>query len=444
MRRLLAFAATAVVVMQLFAKSGQPERTQVEIESNPSGALVSVDGQEWGRSPLTIRTLEPGRHLLKYSMIGYNDSYCYITVEANRPMRHSEDLVPEKGLLLVKSDPEGCDITIDGASFGVTPRLITDLNAKDPHKMILSKTGYGKESFNIKFDGREPLVFDETLSVDSGFLHVDTVPNGATVMLNGIERGRTPIDIAEVPKGRAWVRLVLPGFEDEVISDIVVSVGATQTVSRVMKGLPGTLNLSSVPGGARFYLNGEFKGKGTTVISSLAAGDYVVKAELEGFGELTRTVSVRNGESVSEEFRLLNVMGRLEVRTDPPGAQLYFDGRFIGTTSTNDPDAQFSDVFSIENIIEGDHHKLKVKKHGYREVNRYPKIRSQKTTTAKVRLRRVFTPNIEITTDTRVFKCMLISETPDMLTVESKLGVQSSIPRADIRKTRVLNDEKDE
>jgi hypothetical protein len=320
----------------------------------------------------------------------------------------------------------------------MTPRLITNLSAKDVHKMTLSKAGYRSATFDIRFNGRKPLVREETLIRDSGLIHVVSEPAGAEVTLNGIVRGRTPVTVENVPKGRATLKFSLNGFKDEVISDIVVNAGDEQTISRVLEMLPGTLSLSSVPAGARFYINGEYRGNDPLSIPGLKPGNYEVRAELEGYGKMTRTITVKNGATPREEFRLSSVMGRIEVRSNPPGAQIVFDGHIMGTTVSNDPDAEFSNAFAIEDVMEGDH-TLVIRKDGYVEQTRHPKVQSKKTIQTRVRLKRAFIPDIEVVTDTGAHRGILVDNTPDYIVVEVKLGIQRSFPRADVRSVKFLD-----
>jgi len=344
------------------------------------------------------------------------------------------------GLLLVKSEPAGCNIAIDGVSIGgTTPRLITTLDAERVHHVTLRKTGYRPSTFEVRFSGRKPICHFEQLVLDSGTIHVVTEPTGAEVTVNGIVRGKSPVLVKEVPNGRATVRLHLEGFEEEV-RELATSAGQEQTLSVVLKGLPGTLGLTTLPPGGRFYVNDEYVGKSPAVVSKLKPGDYEVRAEVEGYAPLTRTITIGNGVSVREEFRLSNVMGRLEVRSSPPGAEVLLDGKSVGVTKSNNPDAEFSDIFAIENLMEGEH-ALTVRRAGYAESVRHPKIRSAKTSKANVRLKRVLVPDMRIVTESGTFDGALVLNAPDYVVLEVKLGVQRSFPRSEIRKIIFLSDE---
>ncbi len=429
-----------VAMLSVFAVFADGDQTRVTLTSQPSGATVIVDGMDRGTTPLTLFDLTPGRHQVKFRLAGYLERVRHVDTTESPFIEKNEVMVEEKGLLLLKSEPAGANILINGMSVGVTPKLITNLAAKDTYSVKLRKTGYQEHTFAIKFEGRKPLVREEALVLASGKINIMSEPTGAEVSVNGIVRGKTPITVSDVPRGRAVVKFTLDGFAEEV-RELAINAGDVQTLPVVMKGMPGTLQLTSVPNNARFYVNDEARGRAPLVLSGLKPGDYTVRAELEGYGTLTKTVTIANGASASEEFRLSNVMGRLEVRTDPPGAQVIFDGRPVGVTKSRDPKATASDVLAIENVMEGEH-VLVIRKDGYSESTRHPKIVQSKTATANVRLRRIFTPDVEIITSRGSYRGVLVSKTPDSVTIEVSLGISRTFPVDEIRKMNFLKPEK--
>jgi hypothetical protein len=425
-----------VLSVSSFLSADEVTAPRVDIASSPDGAEVSIDGKTRGVTPLTLFDLRPGRYRVKFRMPGYEDVDRFFKVE-DRPFQQiAETLEREKGLLLLKSEPDGCDVAVDGVSRGRTPLLITDLDAIDVHRAVFRKPGYRSNTAEIRFDGRTPLVRTEKLTLDSGIIEVTTEPAGAQVTVNGILRGKTPLKVSDVPKGRATVKLQLEGFADEV-RELSMNAGDSQTLSVTLKGLPGTLHIISVPSGARFYVNDEARGSGPLTLSGLVPGEYRVRAELDGYATANKTITLGNGDFVREEIRLSNVMGRLEVRTDPPGAHVLLDGRSEGITKTRDESAEFSDVLAIENVMEGEH-VLTVRKTGYSEVTRHPKIQNSTTTRMKIRLKRIFAPDVEIVTDRGRYRGMLVSNTPYAVVVEVSLGIQRSFPRAEIRKINFI------
>lgn len=340
------------------------------------------------------------------------------------------------GLLLVKSEPVGANIVIEGVSCGETPRLITHLSTNHQHKIVLRKAGYMASEFKVRFDGRKPMVVNERLVLDSGVVNVKSEPQGALVIVNGVERGRTPVSLTDIPKGRTTVKLRLDGYKD-VSEGITIKAGDVLSLNYTLEGLPGTLALSSVPAGARFYVNGEPRGQGPLVLADVKPGVYEVRAELEGFLPETRKVGMDNGTARSEEFRLVGNMGSLEVRSSPAGAQIVLDGRNVGITQPYSEDSEFSRYLHIPNVADGEH-TLVIRREGYGEVTRHPLIKSGRVSKANVRLKRVFVPNVELETATGNFRGILVKNEPDYVVIEVSLGIERSFPRSDIKKIAYL------
>ena len=430
-----------VLVLASFATD--EVRPRVSITSQPSGATVIVDGMDRGTTPVTLFDLTPGRHHLKYRLAGYveRDRFFKTQEESGPSIEKNEVLEEERGLLLLKTDPPGCDIQIDGVSVGQTPRLVTHLPVNGTYGVRLRKAGYQDQTISVRFDGRKPLVREEAMVLASGTIEISSEPSGAEVTVNGIVKGVTPIRVTGVPRGRATVKFRLDGFAEE-IRELAINAGDVQTLPIALKGLPGTLHLVSVPDGARFYVNNEARGKGPLALPGLKSGEYVVRAELEGYGTMTKTISLDNGQSAREEFRLSNVMGRLEVRTSPSGAQVFLDGKLCGVTKSKDPDAEFSDILAIENVMEGEH-TLVMKRDGYADLTRHPKVQSEKTCKFHhQRLARIFKPDVEILTARGSYRGVLVRRTGERVEIEIKPGIMQSFARDEIRDLKFLKAEK--
>ncbi len=433
--------ACAWLFLSAVALAADPQvACRVSLKTDPSGATVIVDGKDRGTTPIMLYDLAPGRHHVKFRCSGYDESDRFFDTSEGPFVERNTVLKEQKGLLLLKTEPEGCDIQIDGVSVGRTPRLVTTLSVRDVHSVRLRKAGYQDQMITVKFEGRKPLVREERLVLASGTLDVLSEPAGAEVTVNGIVRGRTPLKVTGVPKGRAVVKFRLDGFAEE-IRELSVNAGDVQTLPVVLKGLPGTLHLSSVPDGARIYVDERYEGKAPVALAGLKPGAYAVRAELDGYGTQSRTVTLVNGGSASEEFRLSNVMGRLEVVTAPPGARLTLDGRLVGVTKAATPNAEFSDPFVVENVLEGEH-RLVVSKEGYSDFVRHPNVQNQRTAQHRIRLRRIFTPDIEIVTSRGTYRGVLVSNTPESVVVEVSLGITSTFPRSEIRKVTFLTPER--
>ena len=424
----------ALAAFAAFAEESKAIRC--DFTSQPEGATVVVDGMVRGVTPLTLYDLAPGPRHVRFELANYEGVDEFMFLREGGAVSKNAVLSPVKGILLLETEPAGCDISLDGVSFGKTPRLITSLDAKGAYRLLVQKPGYQPRTVEVKFNGRIPLVKNESLVIDSGIIEITSEPAGAEVTVNGQPRGLTPTKVDGVPKGRATVEIKKNGFEDES-RELSIVAGESQTLFVKLNGLPGTMSLSSIPDGARFYVNDRPEGKGPISLTGLKPGSYTIRVEKEGFATSTKTVSLENGGAIVEEFRLENVMGRIEVRTIPSGVEVFLDGSRIGITKAKGDDGGASEVFAIENVREGEH-TLAFRCEGYAEVTKHPVVENRKTQTVTARLKRVFTPNVEITTDSGVHRGILISNTANGVEVEVSLGITRTFPHSEVRKLEFI------
>ena len=428
------FLSVALAALAAFAEESKAIRC--DFTSQPDGATVTVDGMVRGVTPLTLYDLAPGPRHVRFELSNYEGVDEFMFLREGGAVSKNAVLKPVKGILLLATEPADCDISLDGVWLGKTPRLITSLDAKDAYRLLVQKPGYQPRTVEVKFNGRTPLVKNESLIIDSGVIEVTSDPVGVEVTVNGHPRGKTPVKVEGVPKGRATVVLKKNGFAEES-RELSIVAGESQTLFVKLNGLPGTMSLTSVPDGARFYVNDKPEGKGSVSLSGLVPGSYTIRVEKEGFATATKTVTLENGGAIVEEFRLENVMGRLEVRTIPSGADVYLDGSRVGTTKSKGDDSEASEVFAVENVREGEH-VLVLKCEGYADVTKHPVVENRKTQTVNVRLKRVFTPNVEITTDSGVHRGVLVSNTANGVEIEVSLGINRTFPHGEIRKLEFI------
>jgi len=438
MKRLAALAALAAAM----SSNAGAAPAEIEFTSLPGGATVSVDGRTLGLAPFKSYDVKPGvAHHLRFAKDGFEPwDECFSVAEGSRTVMHAE-LKPVKGLLLVTSEPAGAEISLDGYSLGETPRLVTTLDARAEHRLLIRKTGYRDSKILVKFNGRNPVAHHVNLVLNSGALAITSDPAGAEVTLNGIPRGTTPATVDGIPKGRMSITLKMDGYKTET-RELSVNAGDSQSLFVQMEELPGALRLTSVPEGARFYIDGTAEGKSPVFAAKVKPGKHQVRAELEGFGTVERTVVVKRGETVAEEFRLENVLGGIEVRTSPPGAAVYIDGRLYGTTKSSDPNAKTSDVLLIQGIEAGEHTVIaRLDKHA--EERRKTVVENKKTTTLKIPMRRVLKPDVRIVTPTETIEGELVSSDASIVVVEYPLGIRKPISRDKIRTMELIEDKKE-
>ena len=433
--RLAAAACALLGALAAHAADGEAP-SRLDVTAEPEGASVYVDGVLQGPAPCTVFGLEAGRHLVRVASPSFVPQHAFVEVKPGVPARKAFQLAEEKGLILVRTDPAGADVKCGGVSLGATPLLVTTLASGRPHSLDISLNGYQTKRIEVRTDGRRPLVREERLALDSGVIECSSEPSGATVVVNGIERGVTPARIEKVPKGLATVTFRLKGYNEET-RELRMQAGATQTLALRLKGKAARLKVVSTPESARVFLDDDFQGKTPLDLSSVKPGRHVLRVELGGFADARREIDVENDGAATEEFVLESVLGRIEVITSPPGARVLVDGRAAGTTEAQG-DAPKSKLLAIENVSAGSHTVL-VRCDGHQDRAFKINVQSRETTQLFARLTRVFTPNILLNTSRGPVRGVLVER--DLLgnvTVETAPGVRQFVPVGDIRKISMI------
>ncbi len=420
----------AFLLAAAFARA-ESATVRAEFTSVPSGASVAIDGKPCGATPTSAYLPANVAHQVSFALAGYEPEDTIFTPDTSLSKTCHCDMKPVKGLLLVTSEPEGAEITVDGYSLGETPRLITTLDARNVHYLLLRKNGYLERKLEVKFYGRKPLVHNVKLPVDSGTVEVKTDPEGADVILNGVSRGKTPVSVSNIPKGRISIVLRKKGYSEET-RDISVPAGEVERVFVTMEELPGSLNLLSRPEGARFYVDGHAEGRAPVSIKKIKAGTHTIRAELDGHAPVEKTVKVERGKALTEEFVLSNILGRLEIVSNPPGAVILLDGKPAGSTRSGTPGAEESDILTIPDVKEGPH-TVAIRKRGYAEARKNVTVESSKAVQIRAKLRKLFIPNIRVTTDTGVIEGILESQNENTMFIRIREGILYPVPRINIR-----------
>jgi serine/threonine-protein kinase len=151
------------------------------------------------------------------------------------------------------------------------------------------------------------------MTPDSVPLTIESSPPGATVWVDGVEAGVTPLTIEEAQPGQREIQVVLPGF-----------VSATETLDLDGGDPPGpivfalqparaTLFLTSTPSEAAVLVDGREVGRTPLENLELEEGSHQIEVRRTGFVPWKTSVEARPGES-------LQFVARLKSRAKPKSA----------------------------------------------------------------------------------------------------------------------------
>jgi hypothetical protein len=112
------FLAILVVAMSSFCLTTL--KSQLTITTDPSGALIYIDGVYRGTSPLTLE-LDPGTYTVGVEKPNYKTAYETVTLNPGESRSILVKLDLLKAKLSVYTDPSGALIYIDGVYRGTSP-----------------------------------------------------------------------------------------------------------------------------------------------------------------------------------------------------------------------------------------------------------------------------------------------------------------------------------
>jgi len=267
------------------------------ISSNPTGAEVYLDDILYGITPISMELIPTGNYLLSIRMSGYEDHESNITVLAGENAPIFVSLVARTSIIDVQTTPSGATFFLDGLNRGSTPRIIAGVS-HGLHEYRISLGGYEDFHGNILVaEGTN--VINVTLKPLNGSLHVISDPDGASIFIDGVERGYAPLYVENLSVGTHNLRVELEGYFTST-STFTVVVGETTLVEV-------TLNFNFLP--YIFYL-------------SICAAVLIVTL-----------VGVRLGWT---RVKLLTAgwfgLGTVFIYTNPPGAKVKVDAARVGRT----------------------------------------------------------------------------------------------------------------
>ena len=211
-------------------------------------AETPLDGQ--GRAEVAR-----GAHRLRIETERYFVHEQDIEVDGfGKPQTLTIELQPAWAAVSITSRPQGAEVSVDGLSVGRTPLTTDILQGGREIRLVLD----GFKPFLLRQEIRAGQAIDlaaiELEPVD-GRLSLVTSPAGATVTIDGVYRGVTPLELDLAANTEHAVRIGKAGYRT-VEQALSLKPGETRTVETSLPAEYGTVFLSVKPAGARLSIDG--------------------------------------------------------------------------------------------------------------------------------------------------------------------------------------------
>lgn len=175
---------------------------QMQVDSTPEGAQVSVDGKNDPSyvTPFALTNLPPGQHSITISRPGYVADTKTVTVTGGNRAAVSVRLAQMTATLVVNSTPAGANIYIDGHDSGTkTPAQVSV--GKGQHVVLVRKMGYIDETMNAQFVLGQTFNFSPALRPLGNVDNIRTIGKMSKLFGGKAQAGQTTVSIRTQPKG---------------------------------------------------------------------------------------------------------------------------------------------------------------------------------------------------------------------------------------------------
>ncbi len=176
---------------------------QLSVDSTPQGALVQVDGKSdptWV-TPFAMTNVQPGQHSVTISKPGYITDTRTLDVTGGYRATATVHLTQLLATLLVKSDPAGASIYVDGKDAGAKTPAQVSVN-KGQHVVLVRMSGYIDETMSAQFVLGQAFNFSPTLRALGNVDSIKTVGKMSKLFGGGKgDPGQATLSIHTQPKG---------------------------------------------------------------------------------------------------------------------------------------------------------------------------------------------------------------------------------------------------
>ena len=203
---------------KVFINSGQSTQlnTQLrirlgflDIAALPNGASVNLNGRFYGKSPVRVDKVEPGKVEVEITSAGYRTFKEVYSVKPNDTIVIKEELKLQTGSLTVVSTPRDVRVKLVHGEkvldLGHTPVVRVSLNV-GAYTLLLEKENFHSREIPVEILTDDETRVEETLQPKPGRLAVNSDPH-TEILVDGAFMGYTPAAVMELPEGEYDVQL---------------------------------------------------------------------------------------------------------------------------------------------------------------------------------------------------------------------------------------------
>ena len=322
--------ATAVVFISIMGFLLSARSVQITVQAQNSADIALSGGLYL---PFGDRYLmHSGDYQVTVTAPGYHPLASTLTVTDEDNQIVEFVLRPLPGKLSVNSQPNGAKVLIDGELIGETPLSAVPVEAGE-HSLRIQAARYLPREQTLLVTGRniqQQLEF--ALEPAWAEITIDSLPQGATILVDGEAVGATPA-VLEILQGERQLILQKEDFAhwQEVLTIIA---GQAQDMGRVeLQPAAATIQLVSLPNRANVTVDGEFRGQTPLTLEVSPDHPHRLAVFKPGYRRHTSSLELAAGATTSRTVKLVAQRGEVRFNIEPQGAILKINGQPRGRGS---------------------------------------------------------------------------------------------------------------
>ncbi len=274
----------------------------IDLISTPDGVPVLIDDTSVGKTPLQNVAIAAGSHTIRFEHKRYLPIERTVEIEGfGARQKLQVELEPAWAMVTLQTEPKGATLMVDGESLGMTPLTLELIAGK--RQLVFTKARFSPLEVELAVEAgldMAPAVY--RLEPALARISISSVPAGATVTVDGVYKGLTPLSISLHSGSEHGLRLTLPGhlpatrklkLEPEEERDLGVKLEPQY----------GTIFITGNPADATLYIDGK-KQQLSTGRFRLTTKAHTVEMKAKGYGSVSRTVTPQTGYSQRIEIDL--------------------------------------------------------------------------------------------------------------------------------------------
>jgi formylglycine-generating enzyme required for sulfatase activity len=317
---------------QLVAQGGEGN---LRLQTIPAGAAISVKGLPLRgmKTPKTIEGLASGTWEVTLTKEQYRPEQFKVTVLSGKDVEKTIQLKQLWADLSVISEPPGASVVINGTPRGITPLHLSEngglaegkarVEIRLPHYKVVSK------ELSLVAGSNPEERFD--LPPLWAGIQLESNPSGASVSIDGVFKGRTPLRLGEddgLQGGAALLSVSLPRYRTD--ERTVSLVPGTSTALRCdLVPVWSGIEIRTDPEGASVLLGGVLRGHTPLVLGEgdgLSPGKTALELRLPGYQTERRELVLVAGANPSSSLQMKLLEGTLSINAEPKNCELVVDG----------------------------------------------------------------------------------------------------------------------